>query len=305
MQKTVVVSHVTKQYGKLIAVKDVSFEIERGEIFGLLGPNGAGKTTTIEMMEGLRRPDSGSIKIYGLDPIREGNKLREQIGVQLEVSSLYSKIKVKEALDLFSSFYQRPSDIKSLLRMMSLERKANSYFKELSHGQKQRLAITLALINDPKILFFDEATIGLDPQARRKIWTLMKKIRTEGKTIILTTHYMEEAERLCDRVAIIDRGEIVALGTPNNLIANLGQQNKVEFYSEGNIELEELKRIDEVNNVEKIERKYVLYSDKPYDVLRRLIQLEKAENYNLQNLYVNRVTLEDVFLAFTGRDLRE
>ena len=299
MQKTVVVSHVTKQYGKLIAVKDVSFEIERGEIFGLLGPNGAGKTTTIEMMEGLRRPDSGSIKIYGLDPIREGNKLREQIGVQLEVSSLYSKIKVKEALDLFSSFYQRPSDIKSLLRMMSLERKANSYFKELSHGQKQRLAITLALINDPKILFFDEATIGLDPQARRKIWTLMKKIRTEGKTIILTTHYMEEAERLCDRVAIIDRGEIVALGTPNNLIANLGQQNKVEFYSEGNIELEELKRIDEVNNVEKIERKYVLYSDKPYDVLRRLIQLEKAENYNLQNLYVNRVTLEDVFLAFT------
>ena len=230
MSTAIVCEHVVKRYGSLMAVNDVSFSVKEGEIFGLVGPNGAGKTTLIEMIEGLRTPDGGSIKALGFDPDKQGDELREKIGVLLQTTSIQPDIKVKEALRLFASFYKHTvGDTAELLHTLSLEDKADSRFKKLSGGLKQRTAIALALVNDPTILFLDELTTGLDPQARRKMWDFVDKVRREGKTVFLTTHYMEEAEKLCDRVAIIDYGKIIALDTPRGLIEQLGAESKIIF----------------------------------------------------------------------------
>src|SRR5690348_6268430 len=220
MSRTVIgVSSIRKTYGKTVAVSDVTFAVSDGEIFGLIGPNGAGKTTTMECVEGIRRPDAGSISVLALDPVRDAYKLQERIGVQLQQAQLQKRIKVWEAVQLWTTLYQRPAAVgDALLDQLGLADKRNAWFMTLSGGQKQRLFIALALINDPEVVFLDELTTGLDPQARRKIWDLVRDIRARGKTVFLTTHLMEEAERLCDRVAIIDRGRIIDIDQPQRLV---------------------------------------------------------------------------------------
>src|SRR5262245_8687594 len=213
------VADIRKTYGRAVAVDGVSFDVGLGEIFGLIGPNGAGKTTTMECVEGLRRPDRGSISVLGLDPVRDVYRLQNRIGVQLQEAQLQKRIKVKEAVDLGASLYERPIDGDRLLDQLGLAEKRNAWFMTLSGGQKQRLFIALALINDPELVFLDELTTGLDPQARRAIWDLVRGIRARGKTVFLTTHLMEEAERLCDRVAIIEHGRIIDIDTPERLVA--------------------------------------------------------------------------------------
>ena len=212
------VSHIRKTYGHSVAVDEVSFEVNEGEIFGLIGPNGAGKTTTLECVEGLRAPDRGTISVLGLDPRKDVYALQDRIGVQLQEAQLQKRIKVREAVGLWATLYRNPVDGDKLLEQLGLSDKRNAWFMTLSGGQKQRLFIALALINDPELVFLDELTTGLDPQARRAIWELVRGIRARGKTVFLTTHLMEEAERLCDRVAIIDHGRIIDIGTPDALI---------------------------------------------------------------------------------------
>ena len=213
------VDGIRKKYGRLVAVDGVTFDVQRGEIFGLIGPNGAGKTTTLECVEGVRRPDGGSIAVLGLDPIRDRRALQRRIGVQLQAAQLQKRITVSEAIDLWRSLYDSPVDGAALLDQLGLTAKRDAWFMTLSGGQRQRLFVALALVNDPEVVFLDELTTGLDPQARRAIWALVRGIRDRGKTVVLTTHSMEEAERLCDRVAIIDHGRIVEIDSPDALVA--------------------------------------------------------------------------------------
>jgi len=307
MSVTVKCEHLTKSYGDLIAVNDVSFSIEEGEIFGLVGPNGAGKTTLIEMIEGLRTPDSGLIKALGLDPTKQGDELKERIGVLLQTTSIQPDIKVKEALRLFASFYQRaPDNAEELLHTLSLEDKADSRFKKLSGGLKQRVAIALALVNDPEILFLDELTTGLDPQARRNMWDLVETTRNQGKTIFLTTHYMEEAEKLCDRVGIIDYGKIIALDTPRNLVNNLGAESKVTFNIEDkDVDTSKFELVGAVSRVEKVEDGIILYTKDGNVTLQELVRLADKQKFRLSNLRTESPSLDDVFLTLTGREMRE
>ena len=230
IQKSIItVSNLCKQYGEVAAVDDVTFSINEGEIFGIIGPNGAGKTTMVECISGLRVPDSGSVTIYDLSPKDDRDKLRKFIGVQLQESSLPPRIKVLEAVNLFASFYSNPLDSQELLETLGLTKKRNATFKKLSGGQKQRLSIALALIGNPKIAILDELTTGLDPDARRETWELIERIRDRGVTVILVTHYMDEAERLCDRVALINHGRLIALDTPAALAANQGGDIHMQF----------------------------------------------------------------------------
>ena len=299
--------HVTKRYGDITAVNDVSLSIEEGEIFGLVGPNGAGKTTLIEMIESLRTPDSGSIRVLGLDPTKEADELQEKIGVQLQTTSIQPNIKVREALKLFACLYQQPlTNPEELLKTLSLEDKADSPFKKLSGGLKQRVAIALALVNNPTVLFFDELTTGLDPQARRNMWGLVENIRKEGKTIFLTTHYMEEAEHLCDRVGIIDYGKIIALDTPKNLVVNLGAESKVTFKVEDkDIDASKFEAVEAVSRVEKVEDSFILYTKDSNVTLQELVRLADKEGFRLSNIRTETPNLDDVFLTLTGRELRE
>ena len=299
--------HLTKSYGDLIAVNDVSLSVEEGEIFGLVGPNGAGKTTLIEMIESLRTPDSGSVRVLGMDPTREADSLQEKIGVQLQTTSIQPNIKVKEALKLFASFYLNPhNNPEELLKTLSLEDKANSRFKKLSGGQQQRVAIALALVNNPEVLFFDEITTGLDPQARRNMWELVENIRKEGKTVFLTTHYMEEAEKLCDRVGIIDYGKIIALNTPQGLIDNLGAESRVAFsVEEQDVDISTFEVIGTVSRVEKVEDGFVLYTGDENVALQELVRLADSRKFRLSNLRTENPNLDDVFLTLTGREMRE
>src|SRR5512136_1647323 len=235
MDTIVQVEGLHKVYGATVAVEDVSFEVKEGEIFGMVGPNGAGKTTTIECLEGLRKPDAGTVRVLGADPQQAGQTLCLRAGMQLQQSNLPDRMKVREALDLYASFYPNPVDWEELLTQLGLEEKRNAAFSKLSGGQKQRLFIALALLPDPQLVFLDELTTGLDPQARHAIWDLVRDMRRRGKTVILSTHFMEEAERLCDRVAILDRGKIVALDTPASLIRSLGAEERVVFNVDGTL----------------------------------------------------------------------
>lgn len=228
MENVIVVKNLVKKYKDIVAVNGISFEVQKGEIFGLLGENGAGKTTTLEMMEGLRKPTSGDIHILGKDVRRQMNEIKERIGVQLQSSAYFDDLKLKEILDLFGSFYKMSLYPANLLKMVDLVEKSNSSIKSLSGGQRQRFSIIAALVNDPEIVFLDEPTTGLDPVARRNLWDIIVKIKKQGKTIILTTHYMEEAENLCDRVAIMDKGKIIAVGGPQNLIQQTPGSSKLE-----------------------------------------------------------------------------
>jgi ABC-2 type transport system ATP-binding protein len=223
------VEHLRKRYRDVVAVDDVAFTVERGEIFGILGPNGAGKTTTVEIIEGLRTPDDGTVRVLGLDPHRDGAELRQRVGAQLQQSQLPDKLRVWEALELYSSFYDRPADWRRLLEDLGLADKHNAKYGELSGGQKQRLSIALALVGNPEIAVLDELTTGLDPQARRDTWELIEQIRNRGVTVVLVTHFMEEAERLADRVAVIDAGRLVAIDSPAGLVSRLDSGQRIRF----------------------------------------------------------------------------
>ena len=231
-QDVIVVEDLRKSYGPVVAVDGLSFTVGRGEIFGLVGPNGAGKTTTVECLEGLRHPDGGRVRLLGRDPHSDGRSLRERIGIQLQESELQDRIKVWEAMDLYASFYQRSVDWRPLIAQLGLEDKAETPFAKLSGGQKQRLFVALALVNDPDLVIVDELTTGLDPHARRSMWDLVRSIRERGKTVFLTTHYMEEAEHLCDRVLVIDHGRVVALDSPANLVRGLKSEIRILFIAE-------------------------------------------------------------------------
>jgi ABC-2 type transport system ATP-binding protein len=299
--------HVVKRYGDLVAVNDVSLEIAAGEIFGLVGPNGAGKTTLIEMIESLRKPDEGLIRVLGLDPRVQSFELRERIGVQLQSTSIQPNLKVMEAIGLFASLYRKSlPHPQELLETLSLADKANSRFRKLSGGQKQRVAIALALVNDPEILFFDEITTGLDPQARRAMWDLLRGIRGRGKTVFLTTHYMEEAEALCDRVAVIDHGRIIALDTPANLVRNLGAGTKVLFRVTNRAATPaEFAGLPAVTRAEEKDGGFVLYTSDGNATLQELIRHADRAGLGLDGIRTETPNLDDVFLALTGREMRE
>jgi ABC-2 type transport system ATP-binding protein len=299
------VKNLIKKYKDLTAVNDISFEVKEGEIFGLLGENGAGKTTTLEMIEGLRRPTSGTIEILG-NELHNGNNntVKEQIGVQLQSSAYYNFLNLEEILDLFGSFYSKHQDPHKLLKMVDLEDKTKSLIGSLSGGQKQRFSIVASLVNNPKIVFLDEPTTGLDPVARRHLWDLISDIKSQGKTIILTTHYMEEAEILCDRIAIMDQGKIVAMGETHKLIEQTEKPFKMDFISH-KISNSIIEKISKLGIVDKVlgksghyEAKFKNQSD--LNVAIGLIQKEDPESFT-----VGRASLEDLFIELTGKRISE
>jgi ABC-2 type transport system ATP-binding protein len=306
MGTIVQVEKLRKTYGATVAVDDISFEVREGEIFGMVGPNGAGKTTTIECLEGLRKPDRGMVRVLGVDPQRESQTLREHTGMQLQQSNLPERMRVWEALDLYSSFYPKAADWKELLAQLGLEEKRNTPFSKLSGGQKQRLFIALALLPDPQLVFLDELTTGLDPQARHAIWDLVRDVRAKGKTILLTTHFMEEAERLCDRVAILDHGRIVALDTPAALIRSLEAEERVVFSVDGGLPPALEKALSTAGRLEvQGERVVVHGSSNKIPLVSEVVgQLTKL-GIQFHDLRTEQPTLEDVFLSLTGREMRE
>jgi ABC-2 type transport system ATP-binding protein len=305
MSAIVEVKALTKRYGNLTAVDGISFSVEEGEVFGVLGPNGAGKTTTVEIIEGLRRPDSGDVRVCGIDALREPQRIKELIGVQLQTTSLYDQIRVKEVIDLFGGYYRQAVPTATLLDEVSLADKANGYVSKLSGGQRQRLALALALVNDPIVLFLDEPTTGLDPQARRSVWTTVTGLRQKGKTIILTTHYMEEAEELCQRVAIMDHGRIIALDTPSALIAGAGLDSRIEIDGPSQRLRSLLSEADLPVRLTQDGDTVSLHTNKVSHVLKEVARLAAEHDVDLGSISVRKATLEDVFLTLTGRQLRE
>jgi len=301
----VIVRNLTKRYGDLTAVAGVSFNVRRGEVFGLLGPNGAGKTTTVEIVEGLRSRDGGEVAVCGFDPAENVNEVKKRIGVALQATALPDKIEVREALALFAGFYPRGADIDRLLRTVSLEEKAKSRFDTLSGGQQQRLAVALALVNDPEVVILDEPTTGLDAQARRELHDVIERLKRESKTVILTTHYIEEAERLCDRAAIIDHGRVIAAGTPRELTAASRKQSRIELRTAEPVELSQLRLIPFVESVTETGGAYALRSSDAPRALIELVKWMEAERHELLDLHITRPTLEDTFIELTGRRIRE
>jgi ABC-2 type transport system ATP-binding protein len=297
------VDAIRKKYGRTIAVDDVSFHVDAGEIFGLIGPNGAGKTTTMECVEGIRTPDGGTIAVMGLDPARDRYALQQRIGVQLQDAQLQKRIKVGEAVAFWSSLYERPLDGGRLVDQLGLGDKRDAWFMTLSGGQKQRLFIALALINDPELVFLDELTTGLDPQARRAIWDLVRDIRQRGRTVFLTTHLMEEAERLCDRVAIIDHGRIVDIGTPAGLVTRHCPQRMVFVTTADAAARERFAAIACVRSVESEGSRHTIIGDGD-DLPAQVIQCLAEHRMAVLEFRVEQPTLEDVFLRLTGHAVR-
>jgi ABC-2 type transport system ATP-binding protein len=294
-----------KTYGSTVAVDEVSFEVYDGEIFGLIGPNGAGKTTTMECVEGLRRPDRGTISVLGMDPVRDVYRLQERIGVQLQQAQLQKRIKVWEAVDLWASLYRKKTiDAERLLDQLGLADKRNAWFMTLSGGQKQRLFIALALINDPDVVFLDELTTGLDPQSRRTIWELVRGIRERGKTVFLTTHLMEEAERLCDRVAIIDHGRIVDIDSPERLVARHCPERRVELSTGDPGAVERFQQISCVDAVSRQDGR-VTIRGRGDDFVTEVIQCLSENGIRVTDFRTVLPTLEDVFLTVTGHSIRD
>jgi ABC-2 type transport system ATP-binding protein len=301
------VQELRKTYRDVVAVDGVSFDVMEGEIFGMVGPNGAGKTTTIECLEGLRRPDGGIVRILGVDPQQSGRALRRQTGIQLQSSNLPDRMKVWEALDLYSSFYSNAADWKELLAQLGLEEKHNTPFSKLSGGQKQRLFIALALLPDPQLIFLDELTTGLDPQARHAIWDLVREVRCRGKTVLLTTHFMEEAEKLCDRVAILDHGKIVALDTPAALIHSLEAEERVIFSVDGMLPAGFQEALTGLTSIE-VQGGQVTISGKngrKVPLVSEVVSLLSQQGVQFRDLRTEQPNLEDVFLSLTGREMRE
>ncbi|NIA23614.1 MAG: ATP-binding cassette domain-containing protein [Proteobacteria bacterium] len=291
------VNNLKKHYGDVKAVDGISFSVKKGEIFGILGPNGAGKTTTLECIEGLQHHDEGDIEIFEKKMTVNDDFFKERMGIQLQESSLPPRMKVWEALDLFSSFYNKNVDWRELLVKLQLEDKKNNYFSSLSGGQKQRVFVALAMVNDPEVLFLDEITTGLDPMARRQMWNVMKTIKYAGKTVVMSTHYMEEAEYLCDRVMIIDKGKVIADGTPGELIDRMGMKNRVIIESEEKIDVEIFKTIKSVLDIS-VEKGKIEIEGKDTSVLADIARIINDRKIKA-NIQYKTANLEDVYLHLT------
>src|SRR6202451_40704 len=305
MRSVIQVSGVRKTYGPTVAVDEVSFEVNDGEIFGLIGPNGAGKTTTMECVEGIRKPDRGSISVLGLDPFRQVYKLQERIGVQLQQAQLQKRIKVWEAVDLWASLYRKKSiDGERLLEQLGLVDKRDAWFMNLSGGQKQRLFIALALINDPEVGFLDELTTGLDPQARRAIWELVRGIRERGKTVFLTTHLMEEAERLCDRVAIIEHGRVIDIDRPDSLVKRHCPERTVVLATDDLTAEEHFRAIRRIESVVRNDLQFTIRG-RGEDLVTEVIHCLSENRIRITDFRMIVPNLEDVFLKLTGHSIRD
>jgi len=297
---------LVKRYADVVAVNGVDLEIHSGECFGLLGPNGAGKTTTIEILEGLNRPDAGDVQVLGQHWTGGADRrLRERLGIQLQETKLQEKLSVLETIELFRSFYAKGPTPDEVIRRVALEEKRDAWVVKLSGGQRQRLSLACALVNDPELLFLDEPTTGLDPQSRRQLWDLIETFRGQGGTTLLTTHYMDEAERLCDRVAIMDHGRVIALGTPAELIASLGAEHVVEFLVDGTLEFGAVERLPSVRQGRREAAGFALIVNEPHVAIPALLAELARQQVTLQRLTTHHATLEDVFVSMTGRTLRD
>jgi ABC-2 type transport system ATP-binding protein len=300
--------NLRKAYADVVAVDGVDLEAAPGQCLGLLGPNGAGKTTTIEICEGLTSPDSGTVELLGMTWHRDAAALRQRIGIQLQETQFAEKLTVTETITLFRSFYHRGPDVADVITLVQLDEKKGSRVGDLSGGQKQRLAMACALVGNPDLLFLDEPTTGLDPQARRQVWELVERLKSAGRTLILTTHYMDEAERLCDYVAIMDHGKIIAFGTPRELIASLGADHVVEFAlnrEDGAMAVEQLRSLDGVLAVRQEAGRYLLSVSELHRSVPALLEHVARLEVGLSELRTHSATLEDVFVSKTGRHLRD
>ncbi len=293
------VEHLHKRYRDVIAVEDVSFTVEAGEIFGILGPNGAGKTTTVECVQGLRRADRGTLRVLGLDPVADRGEIRQRVGAQLQESQLPDKLRVREALDLYRSFYRKKADIDQLLSDLGLAAQRNTAFHKLSGGQKQRLSVALALVGDPEIAILDELTTGLDPQGRRDTWDLVERIRDRGVTVVLVTHFMDEAERLCDRLAIIDRGRVVAIDSPEGLLDRITTEHRVRFRPSKPFEDHVLTDLREVTGLSRDGGEVLVTGTE--EVLQAVSAAMAAQQVSMKGLRVEQPNLDDAFVSLTGR----
>lgn len=313
-QAAIQVKGLRKSYKTVKAVDGLSFQVEAGEIFGMVGPNGSGKTTTIECIEGLRKPDEGVISVLGLDPVKDIYELRERTGIQLQAANLPRRMRVGEALELFGSFYRQPREWRPLMEGLGLVDKERVYFSQLSGGQQQRLFVALALINQPEVVFLDELTTGLDPRARHKIWDLVREIREQGTTIFLTTHYMDEAERLCDRVGIIDQGRMIALDTPAQLVSSLGMATRITFQVNGRSRLGDGRdraavfdptRVGVLEGVQRVEKEgdQVTVYGQGAQLIGAVVNTLETGGVVFHSLQTEQADLEDVFLSLTGREI--
>lgn len=306
-EAVIAVQGLRKSYAQLEAVKGIDFEVHAGEAFGILGPNGAGKTTTVEILEGLRPRTGGDTLVLGYDPERQKQQLKDRIGVCLQATNLPAKIRAQEALDLFGSFYSRSVSSEQLLKRLQLWEKRNAFYETLSGGQKQRLALALALVNDPQLLFLDEPTTGLDPQIRLEIHKLVEELKAEKRTVVLTTHYIEEAERLCDRVAIMDEGKIVAMGTPRELQQKSREQSRIQIVTAQPLQASQLPQWPDAmqSTLDGDGRSLTVYSARPARTLFEIMRWLDQQGIQLEDVHLKRPTLEDVFVELTGKKLRE
>ena len=297
---------LVKRYADVLAVAGLDLEVRAGECFGLLGPNGAGKTTTIEILEGLNHADEGEVRVLGQTWTKSTDRaLRERLGIQLQETHHQDKLTVEETLRLYRSFYRRGPTVAEVIRAVSLEEKRNAWVSKLSGGQRQRLSLACALVNDPEVLFLDEPTTGLDPQSRRQLWELIDEFRKRGGTVLLTTHYMDEAERLCDHVAIMDHGKVIALGTPRELIALLGAEHVIEFSVAGALDLESVRPLPGVSQARREAGGFALNVLEPHVSIPALLAELQRQKLELASLTTHHATLEDVFVSLTGRTLRD
>ena len=301
----IVVKDLKKSYGEIRAVDGISFEVEDREIFGILGPNGAGKTTTLEMIETIREPDSGEILVNGMHARKDARSIKEIIGVQLQTTVFFDNLTVWETIDLFASFYHNHIDTDSLLELVGLKEKAGAMLDELSGGQHKRVSIALALVNDPLIVFLDEPTTGLDPQARRNVWDIVRQLRDRKKTVVITSHYIEEAEYLCDRVAVMDHGSIIALGTPDELINEYSSESNISFRLDPPLDEHIVSQITGVTSVRESNGVYTVTTETPQETLIGIFTAAYENKTIADDVSMKRATLEDVFLKITGRRMRE
>ncbi len=299
------VTDLRKQYGSVQAVDGITFEVCRGEVFGLLGPNGAGKTTTVEILEGLREPDSGQAMVLGMDAAKHPGAIKQRIGVQLQSAALYPRLTVVELIELFRTFYHQSLPADQLIDAFDLGERKDARTMQLSGGQQQRLSVALALVNDPELVFLDEPTTGLDPQARRSLWNLIRDLQERGKSVLMTTHYMEEAEELCDRVAIMDHGRILEMGTVEELVSRRFHERAVRFDTIAGLEHQQLETLAGVRSAALEEEHTVLYSSDVPATLAGLFELAGGIGAEANDLSIHPATLEDVFLALTGHALRD
>jgi ABC-2 type transport system ATP-binding protein len=296
---------LTKRYGDVQAVAGIDFDVAKGEIFGLLGPNGAGKTTTVEILEGLRKPDAGEVSVLGVDVRRDADALKPRIGVSLQTAALYPKLTVTELIDLFRSFYPTARPTEEIVDALELGERRSARSEVLSGGQRQRLAVALSLVNDPELVFLDEPTTGLDPAARRSLWDIVRGLKAAGRSVLLTTHYMEEAEILCDRLAIMDHGRILEMGTVEELVSKHFQERTVRFDRLDGLGHDELAGLPAVSSVKQDADEVLIYTRDPGRTIGALLALADSRGIEPQNLAIRRATLEDVFLDLTGRALRD